>query len=857
MQQTSGAPGAGFNVRIRGATSINASNAPLYVVDGVPIISDPLSQVGIGGQNQNPLADLNPNEIESLEVLKDASAAAIYGSRGANGVVLITTKSGKAGKTQINFDASYGFQDLPNQIDIVDGPGYRDYLEELFGNPDVGAGGLGGNSNWQDEIFRTSSVQDYNLSASGGTDKTRFYASMSYNDNEGILQGTSFKRYSARLNLENFVSEKLSFNFNMGFTRSDNRPVQNDNNIFGAVSTAILLPPTVPIRREDGTFGTAFGLENPVAATTLYENQIGTNRIIGNVGARYSILPSLSFRAVLGIDALSLREDVFEPAALQSSVQGTKTVGTTNNIRLVNTYTLNYQKRFGRHSLNALGGFELQQDETLRTLSVVNDFPGDSFSALDAGSSPLTTGGNFTGDNLRSFIGNLDYNFDDRYIFTFTVRRDGSSRFINEKWGTFPAVSAAWRISQESFFDVEFINDLKLRAGWGINANNSIGNFVARQLSEAGANYQDRPGLVPNQLGNADLKWETTEAVNIGLDFVLSDGLFSGSVEYFNKTTEDLLFFRPIPTTAGFLSVPSNLGSVRNRGVDILLTSNVVRRGDFNWSLTLNASYLENEVLELFNNQPVDFGFATRLAVGQPIGAFFGYVTDGIFQNQAEVDAHATQPNARPGDIRFVDLSGGAGPDGILGTADDLPVDGMINDADRTFIGKALPDWQGGLISDMSYKGFTLNAYLQFTYGNDIYNNNLAFAEGLNSVFAPTQRAFDNAWRQEGDGNDIPRIVNGDPANNRRASDRFLEDGSFLRLKTLTLAYNFPKATINSIGLERLRLYVSGTNLITITNYSWFDPEVNTFGNSNVALGTDFLTFPQARSVVFGINVGF
>lgn len=857
VQQTSGAPGAGFNVRVRGATSINASNAPLYVVDGVPIISESLSQVAIGGQDQNPLADLNPNEIESIEVLKDASAAAIYGSRGANGVVLITTKSGKAGRTVINFDASYGMQELPQQIDVVNAEDYRAYLEEGYGSPDVGAGGLGGDNNWQDLIFRRSPVQDYNLSASGGNEKTRFYAGLTYSDNQGIIQGTQFTRYSGRLNLDNYVSDKLSFNVNMGFTRSQNSPVQNDNNIFGAVSTAFLLPPTVPLRLENGRFGSAFGLENPVAATTLYDQLIVTNRVIGNIGARYKILPELTFQAKLGLDYLSLREDIFEPSGLQSSVAGTATVGTTNNIRTVATYTLNYQKRFGAHSLNAIAGFEMQEDRLDRTFSQVNDFPGDNFTALSAGASPVSTLGDFTGDNLRSIIGNIDYNYSDRYIFTFTIRRDGSSRFINEQFGIFPAASAAWRISEENFFGGSFFNDLKLRVGYGVNGNNNIGNFLARQLSSAGANYQDTPGLEPTQLGNADLKWETTTQFNVGIDFVLMDGVFSGSVEYFNKITDDLLFNRPVPTTSGFLSVPTNVGSVQNQGIDLLLDAQVINKGDFKWNLTLNASYLQNEILELFNDQPIDVGFGTRLAVGQPIGAFFGHQTDGIFQNQAEVDAHATQPNAQPGDFRFKDISGGAGPDGIVGTADDLPPDGVINDNDRTFIGQALPDWQGGLNSTWSYKGFTLNAYLQYTIGNDIYNNNLAFAEGLNGVFAPTQRSFDGAWRQEGDGDEFPRIAIGDPANNRRRSDRFVEDGSFLRLRTLTLAYNFPQTMLKNVGLSKARLYVSGTNLITFTNYSWYDPEVNTFGNDNVALGTDFLTFPQARAVVFGVNLGF
>ncbi len=840
VQQTSGAPGSGFNVRVRGATSINASNRPLYVIDGVPVIDASFAQVGVGGQNQNTLADLNPNDIESIEVLKDASAAAIYGSRGANGVVLITTKKGQAGDTQINFDASYGINQLQKKIDIVDGPGYRDYMEEIFGSPDAGVGGRGGDSDWQEEIFQDNPVQNYALSLRGGNEQTRFYASMNYQDDQGILDNTRFTRYSGRLNLDNFVSDKFSWGMNLGYTFSDNERKQNDNNIFGAISTAILLPPTIPIRNEDGTFGTAFGLENPLAAITLYQNEIVTNRVIGKVFGNYKIIPSLTFQASLGVDALSLREDVFEPSGLQSSVRGTATVGTTTNVRVINEYTLTFQKRFDNHSLTALAGLGLQEDKIDQTFSVVNDFPGDNFTALDAGSNPTSTGGDFTGDNLRSYFGNIDYSFDDRYILTMTLRADGSSRFINDRYGVFPGISAAWRLSEENFMGGDFFQDLKLRGGWGQNGNNNIGNFVARQLSFAGANYQDNPGLVPGQLGNANLVWETTTQTNIGVDFTFLNSRVSGSVDWFRKVTEDLLFSRPIPTTSGFTSIFENIGEVENTGVDISLTTrNLV--GAFNWTTTLNLSYLQNEVNALFDDQPIDFGFATRLDVGQPIGAFYGYVTDGIFQNQSEVDAHATQPNAAPGDFRFKDVND----------------DGRINDQDRAFIGQALPKWSGGFTSDMNWKGLTLNLFFQYSIGNDIYNNNLAFAEGLNSVFAPTERSFEGAWREEGDGDDFPRVVAGDPANNRRDSDRFLEDGTYLRLKTATLAYNFPAPMLAGIGMKKLRVYVSGTNLLTFTDYSWYDPEVNTFGDANVALGTDFLTYPQARTILFGVNVGF
>lgn len=855
--QSSGTPGASVNVRIRGSSSINASNQPLFVVDGVPVISGSFSQVGVGGQDINALADLNPADIESIEVLKDAATAAIYGNRAANGVVLITTKSGRAGNTQINLDASTGFQEAANLVELLDAEGYREQMETLYGSPDAIAGGLGGDTDWYDQVFHQGSLTDLNLNASGGDEKTRFYAGLSYSDNQGIVKSSQFERYAGRLNLDHVASDKLTLAMKLGYTYTANQRVRNDNNIFGAISVATLWPATVPVFNDDGTYASAFGWDNPLATVSIYDNLVTTNRLTGNASARYEIANGLFLKAQVGIDALDLREDVHQPSALQSSNNGTVQLGQTRNNRWLSEVTLNYQRNFGDHSLNALAGAGYQEDQIRQDYSEVNDFPTDDFKGLSAGATPTTITGGFSGDRLSSFFANANYNFRDKYILTATFRADGSSRFINDKWGYFPGISAAWRLSNEPFLAGSGINDLKLRLGWGQTGNNSIGVFDARQLFGGGANYLDQPGIAPTQLGNPDLSWETTTQLNFGLDFAFADSKISGSVDVYQKTTEDLLLDRPIPTTSGFLSVPTNVGEVENRGVELNLTFLPVSTPNFNWELTLNAGYNENEIIRLFNSTPIDQGFATRLAEGHPIGAFFGYVTDGIFQNQQEVEAHATQPNAAPGDIRFMDISGGAGPDGILGTDDDLAPDGVINDADRTFIGQGLPQWTGGVTNVLSWKGLTLNAFLQYSIGNDIYNNNLEFSEGMHSIFNTTRRAWEGRWQQEGDDEDFPRAVTNDPNNNRRNSTRFVEDGSFLRLKTATLSYNLPKTVVSKIGMRRLRIFVTGTNLITVTNYSWFDPEVSTFGATNTAVGTDFLTFPQARTVSFGINAGF
>lgn len=856
VTKNSGTPGGGIDVRVRGSTSINASNQPLYVIDGVPIIDDNVdfTQQGIGNAQLSVLADINPDEIESFEVLKDAATAAIYGSRAANGVVLITTKKGKAGATQINFSATRGSQEAIKTIPVVDGPTYIEYITSLFGANIIGTEA---NSNWQDLIFRSSTVEDYNVNFSGGNQNTKFFASLGYNNDEGIMVGSRFQRYSGRLNLDQIVSDKLTIGMNMGYTFSFTDQVQNDNNIYGALSTAILLPPVVPVTRDDGSFGSAFGLENPVAATTVYDNTVTRNKLLGKVFATFNINEQLSVQTSFGTDILDVREDIFEPSALQSSATGLATLGQFKNTRILNENIIRYTNSFGSHNLQAIGGVSFQEDKRQNTLAIASDFPTDQFTGLSSGAQPLTTNGGFSGDNLQSYFGNVNYNFGGKYFLTATFRADGSSRFVNNQWGYFPGVSASWRLSDESFLQGGLFDELKLRVGWGRTGNNGIGNFAARQLYGGGANYLDAPGTAPTQLGNPDLKWETTTAISAGIDFGIINNRVTGSIDYYVKNTEDLLLNRPIPTTSGFTSVLQNVGEVENVGYEFTINTINVSKPDFTWTTNIVLGYNKNEVKKLVDDVPFDAGFASRVAVGQPLGSFFGHVTDGIFQNQAEIDAHATQPNAAPGDFRFMDISGGAGPDGVLGTSDDLAPDGIINDNDRTFIGNAIPDWTGGITNSISFKGIDFSAFFQFATGHQIYNNNLAFAEGLNSVFAPTQRAWDNRWQNEGDETIIPRAVLGDPNGNRRDSDRYAEDGDYIRLKTVTLGYTLPSSFLDKANIRKLRVFVSGFNLWTATDYSWFDPEVSTFDITNTAPGTDFLTFPQPKSIIFGINIGF
>lgn len=876
VNKNSGKPGGGIDVNVRGRTSILASNQPLYIIDGVPIISGDnfdFAREAIGGSNVSVMSDINPDDIESIEILKDAASAAIYGSRAANGVVLITTKKGKSGDTKVGFNASIGNSWLPKKLDLITGDQYQEYISELYcpvlelyGLPctydavtENLLGPLGtANTDWQDEVFRRAPTQEYSVNFSGGTDKTKFYSSLGFSDQQGIIKSSGFKRFSGRLNLEHFMSDRLGFGMTMGYSNTNTQQVQNDNNIYGVMGAAILIPPVVPVYNEDGSWGGAFGIENATAAVTDYSNNIKRDRLNGTAYVKWNIFESLSFKTSIGTDFLNSSENIYEPRTLQSSSTGRAVVADVVNARFLNDYVLNFNQSFGRNSLDALVGTSYQRDNIDYNLTEVVDFPTDDFRGLSSGATPVTTTGAYTGDILQSFFGSVRYSLGSRYFLEGTFRADGSSRFINNKWGYFPGVSVGWNLAEEAFLAQSPFDQLKLRAGWGQAGNNVIDNFDARQLYGGGANYDDdTPGTEPTQIGNPDLSWETTTQLNIGLDFGLFNNRLSGSVDGYVKTTEDLLLDRPIPTTSGFTTVTENVGVVQNRGIDLTLNTVNIQKKDFTWNTTFTLGYLQNEILELYNGTPIDAGFATRIAEGQPLGSFFGHKVEGIFQNQAEIDAAPTQSSAAPGDLRFADISGGAGEDNILGTADDLAPDGVINDDDRTFIGKALPDFTGGLRNNVTFHGIDLGIFFQFATGFDVYNNNLAFAEGMNSVFSPTVRAWENRWQQEGDDTDIPRLVRGDPNGNRRDSERFVEKGDYLRLKTLTLGYTLPKSATERIGIRKARVFMSGYNLWTLTGYSWYDPEVNMFDGSNTALGTDFLSFPQARSLVFGLSLGF
>lgn len=863
--QNSGTPGSNMSVRVRGVGSLSAGNQPLYVVDGVPISTGSFSQIGFGGQTTDALSDLNTNDIESIEVLKDAAATAIYGSRASNGVVLITTKRGANQATKISFNTYYGLQNPIKTIPVLTGQQYIELQNEAANNRFGGTAnyttisGLSSNpadypsTNWQDLIFREAPTQNYDLSFSGGNDRTIFYVSGTYLNQKGIVLGSGFERFSARFNVDNKVSDKFRVGANATASRSKNTRINNDNNIFGVVSTAVLLGSHIPAFNANGTYGRdpLASIENPIAAALEPTNNAFTNRFLSSLYAEYSFNSNLKFRTSVGVDFVAFKENRFSPTTTNAGagVGGSGIEAFSSDITLINENTLTFAKRFGtKHDFSALGGFSIQETKFESIFASAEGFPGNSIKRLSAGSVKTNATSSGSSNGLIGYLARINYTYNGKYIFQASVRTDASSRFgANNRYATFPAGSIGWRVSEESFLkNSKTISDLKLRASYGLTGNQSFGNFASLSLTGAGANYQGQAGLAPAQLGNPDLTWEKGEQLNIGLDLGLFNNRLTVTVDAYDRLTKDLLFSRPLVGSSGFLSVAQNIGSIQNKGLEFGISSVNFDKSDFKWTTNFNISFVENKIKEL-SGTPFASGFASWVQEGFTLGSFRGFKTDGIFQDQASINAlNATAPGGvyqssltRPGDIKFQDLNG----------------DGVITTADQTILGNAQPKFYGGITNNLSFKGLDLSFFFQYSYGNLIYNNTRAFGEGMNSIFGQFATTL-NRWTPTNTNTDMPRAVFGDPNNNRRTSDRFLEDGSYIRLKDVTLSYTFESNVIKNLGFKSLRVFVGGNNLWTGTKYQGFDPEVSTFSETNTAPGTDFLTYPQSKTVTFGLNLG-
>ena len=836
VQQNSGTPGGEMSVRIRGLSSISGSNQPLYIIDGIPVTTGDFGQIGYSGQGSSALADLNPGDIESISVLKDASATAIYGARGSNGIVLITTKRGKEQKSVVNVNVYSGVQRAWNKLDMLNAREWMEYRNDLTNSTvftEEQMNNITVDTDWQDVIFRNAAINSIELSAIGGSEKTKFFMSGTYFDQEGILIGTDYQRINARVNVDHQLSDKVKIGTSIGLTYAKTNRVESDQTLHGPLPNGISTPAIYSVYNEDGSYNQSGPYSNAVSIANEAINENFSYRTNSNIYLDYEIFEDLTFSTKWGIDFLNFREHAYEST---KTVQGAKYNGlgfeTYSNVsNIVSNNLLKYNKKINNHKFEALVGYTFEKYQYRSSFIRGQDYADDNLEYISSASTIVSASANASDAGIRSYLGRVNYNFDDKYIATVSGRFDTSTKFgENNRTGFFPAASVAWRVSEENFLkDQEIVSDLKLRVSYGLTGNDDISPFLFSELY-GNTSYGGQPAIYPSNIPNPDLKWESTAQFNLGLNFGLFDDRITITADYYNKQTKDLLLSRPLPSSSGFSSITENVGSVENKGIEISIATNNFIGETFTWDTNFNISGNRNKVLELYNGQPIDdIGRGgNRIMEGQPIGVFYSYKSLGV--------------DPSTGDIVYADTN----------------FDGEITSADRTIVGNPHPDFIFGLTNNFSYKGIDLSIFLQGSYGNDVFNGSRLFLESLqggdNQLASITRR-----WQQPGDITDIPRATT-DPiasAQNKRVSSRFIEDGSYMRVKNVTLGYTVDKKVLEKTMFSSLRVYVSAQNLFTFTNYSGLDPEVNYRGDDNSVIGTDFFTYPQAQTVTLGVNLKF
>lgn len=842
-----GVPGDGIFFRIRGTTSINASNDPLYVVDGVFVNNQSLQKITTQGQANNPLADINPADIESISILKDAEATAIYGARAANGVVLITTRRGSYNsKTKVTLNASAGQAWAPKLWDLVTGPEHATIINEAWindGKPAAtrpfrpvseGGRGLPEDQPTYDrlsDIFRTSALQNYDLAVSGGTKQTHFYLGGGYTSQQATLRTNDFARASFKLNLDQDITDKIRIGTSNIFSQSNRTNARVGDGPQGGILQAALHTPTyLPKFNTDGTYAKWAGFDNLDVLINNTDMHSTSSRYIGNIYGEYDILSSLKFRSSWSIDYNDYSEYEYWNTLTNrgSASKGLATSSVSKNTIWINEQTLSYRHTFGtQHTIGVLVGNTFQGNVSTQTQAQGTNFPSDAFKQI-ASASVTTSLSNRYQYNLASFFGRVDYNFARKYFFEASLRADASSKFAQgHRWGYFPSAGVAWQLKQENFLkEATFLSDLKIRASVGLTGNqNGIDNYASRGLWGGGNNYQDNPGTVPIQLANPDLKWETTRQTNVGLNVGLFNNRIGLEINAYSKYTYDLLLQVPLAQSSGFASIYRNDGEISNRGLEFAINSLNINTNGFQWNTSFNIASNRNRIERL--SIPVDASYATeRMAEGQPFHAFYVY-------RQLYVDP-------KTGDAVY----------------DDVNKDGQITVADRQFYGSALPKFFGGLNNTFAYKGFDLSVFFNFSSGNKVFNNNRFFLESGGT--RDDRRAINknqlNRWQKEGDITDVPRVTTLGNNYNLSPTSRFVEDGSFIRLNSLVFGYTIPKALLSKIGISSARIYYTGSNLWLYSKYQGPDPEVNVTGNPTTQ-GYDLGTPPQPRTAQFGLNL--
>ena len=873
IRQTSGEPGGGISVRIRGASSINAGNEPLYVIDGLPIDNGTTLSTGGGagtGGNpnpKNPLNSLNPNDIQSIEVLKDASATAIYGSRGANGVIMITTKSGKSGKMSVSLDQYTGIQTVDKKYDILDTKQYIETINALAqenGNdlvfPENSIDSIGNGTDWQDEMYRAAIVQNYGLSFTGGSDKLNYYISGNYLNQDGIIKSSGIKQYTLKTNFASKLNERLDLNLNLNTSLVKDQAAvigtaTNEN--AGIIYSSVFYDPTEMIKDQNGDFTTSTNLllNNPVTIYEGIDNSLKTNRVFGNFTLNYQLTDALSAKINLGGDQQIIRRDIYNSRiTLQGKANnGLAQISSLDRSNVLAEYTMNFSKDIIENQfIDVLVGITYQ-DFVDRSFSAgISDFPTDVLLTdnLSFGNSDqAVVSSSKNGYTLLSYLGRINYNLFDKFLFSGAIRADGSSRFgENNKFGYFPSAALAWKIGQEDFIPSLF-SELKLRTSWGITGNQAIPSYnsLSTYVTTGSAIFNGTPFTAssPSRLSNPNLKWETTEQINVGIDFGILEDRITGSLDYFHKNTRDMLINVPLPLSSGYGSVLRNIGEMRNYGFEMLINSNNVVGKNFRWNTTLNFSAIKNEVLDIGDNidrilmgqVPDALENGTIVIPGQPLNSYFGFNITGIFQSQGEID-NSAQPNSQPGFPIFEDVNG----------------DNQINSDDRIILGNPFPDFTFGISNSFGYKNFTLDIQINGQYGNELLNGTeVALMYPTNFRRNRSVPQINNRWTTENPDARWPSGTNPTAYGGGKVSNLVISDASYIRLQSLRLGYNI--STQNISFLEKASIYFIGQNLLTLTNYSGVNPDASVYGRSNSQI--DFMSYPLAKIWTLGINLTF
>ncbi len=871
----SGTPGAGLLVSIRGAQN------PLYVVDGIPMISESNSSLSTSfnttgeevgqGQNISSISDINPDDIESIEILKDASSAAIYGARASNGVVLVTTKKGKAGKSQIGFNMYTGVQKVAKTIKFLNNTQFVDFINEARSNdlklynadPNVFGAGFDAsvltdplnysagttNTVWLDQVFRTSPISNYEINVKGGSDKTRFYMSAGYFDQQGIVIENYFKRMNARVNIDHNVTDRLLIGTNISLSKSLNRRSFNDDTYSGIVTNALGASPLMPVYDATGNYAkfedyqVSWLSDNPVKSAHEIVGTTDGYRALGSAFGEYKISSSLKFKTSWSVDYSALQDKLFlSPLTTDGGpIGGRATKANFTSTVWLNENILSFQKTFSKHTLGALAGYTQQSSTSDRIAVSGQGFPlGSGLSDVSVAAiitrTPVPPGGN---NRLHSYLARATYDYDGKYLASVVIRADGSSRFpAGKQFGYFPSFSLGWNINKEKFMEnSKVLTALKLRASYGFTGDQEIGDYQNKPLWQP-AIYNGQSGLKPKLITDPNLTWQKNKGVNVGVDFEWWGGLLSGSADYFVNTRTDLLNYVPVAGTTGFATLLTNGGEVEDKGFEFNITTRNINTKDFRWTTNFNITFQKNTLLKTpINNQLLsafnDLNPTHILRVGEPVGSFWGVKFNGV--------------NPQTGDATF----------------EDLDKNGVIDADDAQILGKARPDFYGGLTNNIRYKNLDLMIATQFSKGNKVYNlirpvwENLGYSNdgGLDQVYANNAVTVLNRWQKPGDVTDVPRpsFVTKNYIEN---SSMFVEDASFFRIRTVNIGYTFSKKAIKM--LTGLRVYAQVQNLLVFTKYKGFDPEVSSNGgNIDKTAGVDYAAYPPARTFTFGFNLNF